>query len=51
MVKSTLLLGALAAISSYAQAKEMKVDEDKAQRLYDTGVMHNKLMASKQVNS
>ena len=48
MVKSTLLFGALAAVSSYAHAKEIKVNEDKAQRLYDSGVVHNKLMASKQ---
>jgi hypothetical protein len=48
MVKSTLLLGALAAITSYVAAKEIKVNEEKAARLYDSGEVHNKLMASKQ---
>ncbi|KAH7267772.1 uncharacterized protein BKA55DRAFT_685055 [Fusarium redolens] len=48
MVKSTLLFGALAAVSSYVTAKEIKMNEEKAARLYDSGEMHNKLMASKQ---
>ncbi|KAJ4004020.1 hypothetical protein NW752_010898 [Fusarium irregulare] len=48
MVKSSLILGAIAAFGSYVQAKEIKVDEKKAARLYDTGVMHNKLKASKE---
>lgn len=49
MVKSSLILGAIAALGTYVQAKEIKVDEKKAARLYDTGVMHNKLKASKEV--
>ena len=51
MVKSTFLLGAIAAFGSYVQAKEIKVDEKKAARLYNTGVVHNKLKASKEVCS
>ena len=51
MVKSSLILGAIAAFGTYVQAKEIKVDEKKAARLYDTGVMHNKLKASKEVCS
>jgi hypothetical protein len=49
MVKSTFLLGALAAVGSYVQGKEIKVDEKKAARLYDSGKVHNKLMESKMV--
>lgn len=51
MVKSTFLLGALAAVGSYVQGKEIKVDDKKAARLYDSGKVHNQLMQSKMVCS
>lgn len=47
MVRATLGLGALAALVSLSSAKEIKPDEAKAARLYDTGIVHNKLMAMK----
>ncbi|KAF5026449.1 hypothetical protein F66182_1436 [Fusarium sp. NRRL 66182] len=48
MVKSTFFLGALATVGSYVSGKEIQVNEEKAARLYDSGIIHNELMAQKQ---
>ncbi|KAJ4311804.1 hypothetical protein N0V84_010258 [Fusarium piperis] len=47
MVRAAVGLGALATLVSFSGAKEIKPDEAKAARLYDTGIVHNNLMALK----
>jgi hypothetical protein len=47
MVRAAVGLGALATLISLSSAKEIKPDEAKAARLYDSGVVHNNLMALK----
>ncbi|KAI8724346.1 hypothetical protein NCS52_00003500 [Fusarium sp. LHS14.1] len=47
MVRAAVGLGALATLISFSGAKEIKPDEAKAARLYDSGVVHNNLMALK----
>lgn len=49
MVRAAVGLGALATLISFSGAKEIKPDEAKAARLYDSGVVHNNLMALKNV--
>ncbi|KAF4446793.1 hypothetical protein FALBO_17032 [Fusarium albosuccineum] len=47
MVRASIGLGALATFVSIASGKEIKPDETKAAKLYDSGVVHNELMARK----
>ncbi|KAL2212056.1 hypothetical protein CC79DRAFT_1302335 [Sarocladium strictum] len=47
MVRTSPLLGSLALLAAVASAKEMPVNEEKAARLYDSGKMHESIMARK----
>lgn len=42
---------ALAALSGYAVAKEMVPDEVKAAELFDSGIRHETIMATKEVST
>lgn len=47
MVRATVYLGILAATASWVQGKEIQVNEAVAEELYDSGIVHEKLMNAK----
>lgn len=49
MVRTSPLLGSLALLAATVSAKEMPVNEEQAARLYDSGVIHETIMARKKV--
>jgi hypothetical protein len=49
MVRTSPILGSLALLATVASAKEMPVNEEKAARLYDSGKVHESIMARKKV--
>ena len=48
-MKSTLKVAALAALCNYASAKEIEIDAEKDASLYASGIMHEKIMHTKEV--
>ena len=48
-MKSTLKVAALAALCNYASAKEIEMDAEKDASLYASGIMHEKIMHTKEV--
>ncbi len=50
-MKYSLNAVALAALSSFAAAKEMPPDEIKAAELFDSGIRHQNIMEAKEVRA
>lgn len=50
-MKSSLKLAAIAAFCNYASAKEIEVDPEVDAALYKSGLVHEKIMSTKEVRS
>ena len=48
-MKSTFTVAAIAALCSYGSAKEIEMDAEKDASLYRSGIMHEKIMHTKEV--
>lgn len=45
----SIRMGLLALLSATALGKEMEVNQQKAEEIYETGIVHEKLMMAKEV--
>ena len=48
-MKSTFTVAAIAALCSYGSAKEIEMDAENDASLYRSGIMHEKIMHTKEV--
>ena len=48
-MKSTFTVAAIAALCNYGSAKEIEMDAEKDASLYRSGIMHEKIMHTKEV--